>query len=176
MRALVVYESMFGNAKSIAEAIAAGLADAHCRVEVDEVSEAPRHVERTVDLLVVGGPTHTFGLPRPATRATAASEAEDGTVSQGTGVREWLDALDQPEGGTRVAAFATRTARPRFLTLIGSTSGAIERRLGQRGYARLAPHESFFVGGKQGPLVAGEAARARAWGRDLGERLHELRG
>lgn len=176
MRALVVYESMFGNAKSVAEAIAAGLADAHCLVEVDEVGRAPERVEPTVDLLVVGGPTHTFGLTRPATRASAASEAEDGVVSQGNGVREWLDVLHAPEGGTRVAAFATRAARPRLLTRIGSTSRAIERRLRQRGYAPLVPHESFFVGGKHGPLVDGEEARARAWGRDLGERLFEVRG
>lgn len=176
MRALVVYESMFGNAKHVADAIAAGLSDAHCLVVVDEVGHAPTHIDPTVDLLVVGGPTHTFGLSRPATRASAASEAADGVVSQGNGVREWLEALDAPDGGTRVAAFATRAARPRLLTRIGSTSGAIERRLRRRGYAPLAPHESFFVGDKQGPLVNGEEARARAWGRDLGERLHELRG
>jgi len=176
MRALVVYESMFGNAQRVAQAIADGLTDAHCMVEVDEVADAPDRVAATIDLLVVGGPTHTFGLTRPATRANAADAAPDAIVSRGAGVREWLQELGVSEGGTRAVAFATRAARPRFLKRIGSVSKTIERRLASRGYQPLAHHESFFVGGKQGPLEEGEEARARAWGRTLGERLHELRG
>ena len=176
MRALVVYESMFGNAQRVTKAIADGLSDAHCMVEVDEVAEAPDHVADTVDLIVVGGPTHTFGLTRPATRASAAEASPDAVVSRGNGVREWLEELAASEGGTRAVAFATRAGRPRFLKYIGSVSKTIERRLAARGYQPLAHHESFFVGGKQGPLEEGEEERARAWGRTLGERLHELRG
>jgi flavodoxin len=59
-RALVVYESMFGNTEAIAHAIAEGLSP-HLSVELVEVSAAPITL-RDVDLLVTGAPTHAFGL------------------------------------------------------------------------------------------------------------------
>ncbi len=56
-RALVVFESMFGNTEAIARAVADGLGGG---AEVD----------------VVGGPTHAFGMSRPSTRRSAAQQAE----------------------------------------------------------------------------------------------------
>ena len=67
MRALVVYESMFGNTEAVARAVADGLAEMH-DVDLREVSQAPIAVIARVDLIVVGGPTHAFSLSRPATR------------------------------------------------------------------------------------------------------------
>ena len=61
MRALVVFESMFGDTKAVADAVACGLAG-EMRVRILEVGEAPVMVDETVDVLVVGGPTHAFGL------------------------------------------------------------------------------------------------------------------
>ena len=60
MRALVVFESMFGDTETIARAVADGLSDA-IRVDIVDVATAPR-VDADVDLLVVGGPTHAFGM------------------------------------------------------------------------------------------------------------------
>jgi flavorubredoxin len=57
MKALVVYESMFGNTRQIAEAIAAGLAES-VDVAAVEVSEATAEAAEGADLLVAGGPTH----------------------------------------------------------------------------------------------------------------------
>ncbi|WP_353744571.1 flavodoxin domain-containing protein, partial [Thermocrispum sp.] len=51
MHALVVYESMYGNTKAIAEAIARGLASA-AQVDLVEVGSAPSTVD--ADVLVVG--------------------------------------------------------------------------------------------------------------------------
>ena len=56
MYALVVYESMFGNTRQIAEAVAEGLGSA-MEVRVVEVGTAPPVVGEDVALLVVGGPT-----------------------------------------------------------------------------------------------------------------------
>ena len=54
MRALVVYESMFGNTQAVAEAVADGpaLADGMDGVGLVEVGVAPAHVDDDVDLLV----------------------------------------------------------------------------------------------------------------------------
>ena len=78
MRAVVIYESMFGDAAKVARSIGAGLADVWGgqvdEVTVVEVGEAPTTIPDDVDLLVVGSPTHAFGLPRPSTRADAAAQ------------------------------------------------------------------------------------------------------
>ena len=92
MRALVVFESMFGNTEVIARAIAEGLA-ADATVEVVEVGSAPPTIPPGVDLLVVGGPTHAHGLSKPETRADSARRAGDRQISRGTGIREWLETL-----------------------------------------------------------------------------------
>ena len=166
MRALVVYESMFGNTETIARSVADGLAD-RLPVDVVPVGDAPALVGADVTLLVVGGPTHAFGLSRPATRRDAATQSEGGVVSGPSGLREWLSRLD----GSRtvpVVTFDTRVARPR---LPGSAAHAAQRRLRRMGFPTAAPPTSFWVTGTRGPLVAGEQERARRWGEELGAQV-----
>lgn len=67
MRAVVVYESMYGNTHLIADAIAAGLS-ARFEVRVVPVSEAGADVLEGADLVVVGGPTHGHGMSRAVSR------------------------------------------------------------------------------------------------------------
>ncbi|MFC7106798.1 flavodoxin family protein [Nonomuraea rubra] len=71
MDALVIYESMYGNTKKIAEAVAEGLAT-RMRAEVVEVGSAPPQIGKEIALLVVGGPTHAFSMSRASTRQPAA--------------------------------------------------------------------------------------------------------
>ena len=74
MSALVVFESIYGNTKLVAEAVAHGLSES-IEVEVLEVGSAPLHLAPEVALLVVGAPTHAFGLSRPNTRHDAVTSA-----------------------------------------------------------------------------------------------------
>jgi len=60
MRAVVVYESMFGNTRTVAEAIAEELRDA-MDVEVLRADQATDLRMHSVDLFVVGAPTHAWG-------------------------------------------------------------------------------------------------------------------
>jgi flavodoxin len=66
MRAVVVYESMYGNTHQVAEAIGAGLGGAF-EVSVVPVSKAGPAVLADADLVVVGGPTHLHAMSRAAT-------------------------------------------------------------------------------------------------------------
>jgi Flavodoxin len=162
MRALVVYESMFGNTKAIAEAVAAGVSS-QMTVDVVEVGHASPVVDQDVDLLVVGGPTHAFGMSRPRTRSSAAEQVSTGLVSTGAGLREWLEKLEcSPTTGT--AAFDTRVDKPR---LPGTASHAAEKRLRRRGCTIAARGTSFLVDGMTGPLLPGEEDRARRWGESV---------
>lgn len=164
MRALVVYESMFGCTKAIAEAVAEGLAADGVRVQLVEVGQAPVDLSG-VDLLVVGGPTHAFGMSRPATREDAARQAEPASpVSSRIGIREWLEQLPRQERTVRAATFDTRVRPPR---VPGSAARAADRRLRSRGLLIVSGAESFWVTGTKGPLHAGELDRAREWATGL---------
>jgi hypothetical protein len=88
-----------------------------------EVGAAPAVIGDDVELLVVGGPTHAFGLSRPGTRRSAAQQAEDELVSTGIGLREWLGTLPKGSPDVAVAAFDTRISKPR---LPGAAAAAAE--------------------------------------------------
>ena len=165
---LVVYESMFGNTKAIAEAIGEGLAPVGSVtvVEVGAFAATPagRAISNEVELLVVGGPIHAFGLSRPSTREEAAKKSPDGSViSDGEGLREWLGALSLPDVGAKIATFDTKVARPK---LPGSAAKAAEKQLRGLGGKPVARPRTFWVTGYTG-LVAGELDAARAWGGEL---------
>jgi hypothetical protein len=164
MDAVVVYESMFGNTRDIAHAIAEGLAT-RMSVRTFEVGGAP-HVFDGPGLLVVGGPTHAFSMSRSTTRDSAQDETDDPLISR-SGIREWLDALetsrDQP-----CATFDTKVPKPR---LPGSAAAAAAKRLRKLKYRIIMGPETFWVEGTTGPLLEGEQGRARAWGEQLAEQL-----
>jgi flavodoxin len=67
MRAVVVYESMYGNTHLVADAIGAGLSTAF-DVSIVPVSEGGPAVLADADLVVVGGPTHLHAMSRAAAR------------------------------------------------------------------------------------------------------------
>ncbi|MGY1607826.1 MULTISPECIES: flavodoxin family protein [unclassified Geodermatophilus] len=165
-RALVVYESLFGDARTIAQAIAAGLSES---VPADAVAaaEAPAEIGPDVALLVVGGPNHAFGMPRPSTRGSAVSDHGAVVPDTATGLREWLEAVRAPAGGVRAAAFDTRLDGHKVITRMDHASRTEEKLLGRLGAEVVAPAEHFSVAGTTGPLVEGEEERARGWGRSL---------
>jgi flavodoxin len=165
MNALVVYESVYGNTRRIAEAIAQGLGDA---VAVP-VHDAAERVDEA-DLIVVGGPTHMHGLATTRSRHLAAEAVrEDGEVdvdphaTDDPGLRAWLRDL-QPRPGAHAAAFDTRLDRSPWVT--GVASRGIAKRLRKRGYEVLSG-ESFLVEDSEGPLAEGELDRAHKWGEEL---------
>jgi hypothetical protein len=171
VRALVVYESMFGNTRTVAEEIGAGLRTAY-DVEVVAVGDLEVAQVDSADLVVVGAPTHAWGLSRPNTRRAAEQQTgESGPGlhlepgATGPGIREWLAAL--PPTARQVAAFDTRISAPRFLT--GHASTRIARALRRTGGRLVAPPESFLVT-RQNRLVDGERERARRWATDLATR------
>jgi hypothetical protein len=167
MKAMVVYESMYGNTHVVADAIADGLRSTGEAVAVG-VHDARRALLEGVDLVVVGGPTHAHGMSRRSTRraaADAASRAEgDLTLDvDAEGLRAWFETLGTITAGA--AAFGTRIDAPAALT--GRASKGIARRLSSHGFVLMAEPESFLVA-KDSRLEPRERERARAWGRRLG--------
>lgn len=168
MTALVVYESMYGSTQAVAEAIGHGLAPAGPVrvVEVGVLAATPggRTLTTDIDILVVGAPTHTFGLSRPGTRQDAARDASASTVSTELGVREWLEAVKMPLGGVRYAAFDTKVLKSR---LPGSAGRSADKKLSQMGARAVAEPRTFWVEGKSDGLMSGELENAKGWGAGL---------
>jgi hypothetical protein len=174
MRALVVYESMYGNTRAIAESIAMGLR-AIGEVTIRPAADVVGADLDGWDVLVLGGPTHAHGMSRPRTREAAVNAPESyGTGltvepnASGSGIRELLDGIERVDG--QATAFDTRMRAPAWLT--GRAAKGIARHLRRRGASMLAPPESFLVN-KRGRLVNGEQERALAWGAHLATALRD---
>jgi hypothetical protein len=132
-----------------------------------EVGHGPTVFSGDVELVVVGGPTHAFGLSR-GTRQSAAEQAEGGLVSTEMGLREWLGTLQKGSSRIAVTTFDTRFSKPR---LPGSAAAAAEKRLRRLGFRLLARPESFYVEGTTGPLVVASWSGANRWGKELAVRF-----
>lgn len=155
MKALIIYDSMFGNTEQVAQVMAAALADT-AEVAARRVGDVQPAELTGLDLLIVGSPTQGF-QPLPA-------------------IKKLLDRIP-PQGlkGVKVAAFDTRIAVEdvgnRFLTfmvnLFGYAAKPIANRLQKKAGALIAPPEGFIVNGKEGPLKEGERERAAAWAKQL---------
>lgn len=167
MTVLIVAESYFGNTRTVAQAIASGLArllgpDAVTIVRPDE---APCELHSDIGLLLVGAPTHDFSLPKEQTRGQAAKKGA--TVHNDIGVQEWIGRVT-PRAKLRVVTFDT-SIEMRFS--LGSASKAAYKALKKRGFRMAERGESFRVAGTAGPLVGDEEARAEAWGARLAASL-----
>lgn len=167
MRALVVFESMFGNGRAIATAIGAGLAT-DTSVRVVAVDDAPTVLPPDIDLLVVGGPNHRFGMTTDDSRREAAAQAAVPADATRRGLRSWLGSLDARQSSAVAAVYDTRLASPRFLDRVDHASRSIERTLRRTGVRLVVPAEHFYVAAMAGPLVDGELDRAHQWGATLG--------
>lgn len=164
MRSVVVYESMFGNTRRVAEAIAEGLRQSG-DVDLLRVTEATETTFDTADLIVVGGPTHVHGLSGPLTRQEAVRQAEQpdsglALEPQTTekGVREWLDSAG--ELPALYAAFDTRSDAFKWLT--GSAATQISKHLKHRDRVEVIEEGSFLAPDNE--IDPAEVDRAREWG------------
>ena len=164
MKALVVFESMFGNTKDVATAVEHGLSGT-MDVQLVRVDSSVKLAD-DIDLVVVGGPTHAFSMTRPQTRADAVKKGAQNDAAA-SGIREWLAALPVGQPSMRVATFDTRVEKVRHLP--GSAAHKAAKVAGRLGYGAATSPESFYVRDTTGPLLAGEVERAHAWGERLGQ-------
>lgn len=155
MKALIVYDSMFGNTEKAAQAMAGALGE-QAEVTAHRIGDVMPEALAGVDLLIVGSPTQGF-QPTPA-------------------IKKWLDSLPaRGLNGVKVAAFDTRMTvedvNARIFTFLvkffGYAAQPIANRLQKKGGELVAPPEGFLVNGKEGPLKEGERERAAAWASSL---------
>ena len=146
MKALIIYDSLYGNTEKIARAIGGAITG---EVKVVLPGEANPSELEGIDLLIVGAPTQA-GRPTPA----------------------MLDFLNKIPGsvikGISVAAFDTRVSA-KWVGIFGYAAGKIAKKLKSKGGNLILNPEPFFVSGKEGPLKEGELERAAAWAKGIAE-------
>jgi flavodoxin len=159
MKAVVVYESLWGNTAAIARAIAEGIGpDARAL----STKEATGEAIAGADLIVAGSPLLGFSLPTEDMRENIRKTPGNGPapdLSSPT-MRSWLATVPKKAG--RSATFETR-----IWWSPGSAAKTIGKALEAAGYAAAAKPERFIVTGRYGPLKDGELERARLWGVEL---------
>jgi flavorubredoxin len=148
MRAIVLYDTMFGNTEKIAISIAKGLQ----RAGVDSESIAIRAVSPDrlsgYDLLVVGAPTQYFTASKP--------------------MKEFLGKLEKLDlKGKAAFAFDTKLGS----RLSGSAAKFIEKKLEEIGLEILKPRSSAIVVGCE---TGGKKERQDTGGVVLKEGMEEL--
>ena len=144
MKALIVYDSTYGNTEKIAKAIGAALTGEVKVLRAGEVNPAELNA---FDLLVIGSPPYG-GRPMPS-------------------VAELLNKI--PESaikGKNIAAFDTRIPT-KLAKIFGYAADRIAKNLKEKGGNLVVPGEGFFVNGKEGPLKECELERAASWAKGL---------
>jgi hypothetical protein len=190
----VVYESLFGNTRKVAQAISDGVRGAYpdAHVECVAVGRASAELISSTDLLIVGGPTHLCRVTTDFSRKRHISRAKKAEAkgepphelepdAEGPGLREWFYLMWQAKGWSHAAAFDTR----RGAALVGAGSGIARKlcghgyelvrgpglgdgpQLGGHGHELVMNPAGFILDSAFGPLRAGEIERAREWGAQL---------
>ncbi len=160
VKAVVVYESHWGNTARVAQAIADGIGPETLVLATDEADMA---AVSGADLLIAGAPVLGFGLPTDRMEAAVADSGRKAVTPPDTShpsLRSWLS--DLPRGHGQGAAFETR-----LRWSPGGATGAIEQSLERAGYRTTGNPGRFIVTGRYGPLRRGELDRARHWGETL---------
>jgi flavodoxin I len=159
MKALVVYDSAFGNTEKIARAIGDAL-KSKMDVEVCRVSDTKQEELTGLNLLIVGSPTQAF-------RATSATN------------RFLKDIPSEGLRGIKVAAFDTRIATSdiksrvlRFLVnLFGYAAEPVSKKLSKKAGEVVIVPAGFLVADTEGPLKEGQLERAVTWAKRIIETM-----
>ena len=156
LKALVLYDSQFGNTERIAWTIRDALsAKAETRL-VRASNVAPRDLS-AVDLLVVGSPTQRFHATEPIDHLLK------GVSLRGVRAAAFDTRFDMQEVDSRALRLAVKVAGDEAAYAAPRISTALEK----VGAAIVAPPEGFIVTGTEGPLRDGELQRAGEWAKGI---------
>lgn len=156
MKTIVIFDSIYGNTKAIAESIAQGIVG---DVRILNVKDADISELNNLDLLIVGSPTHG-GRPSKDTKV-------------------FLDSIPKNAlKNIRVAAFDTGISQEgkgffmrTIINIFNYAAKPISRNLEKKGGIVIAEPDGFIVEGREGPLKPGELERATRWAREISQKL-----
>ena len=153
MKTLIIYDSLHGTTKEIAEAIYNGIAQPDTKIL--PVEKAITDDLKDIKLLIVGSPTHG-GTAKPTLLDFLKRIQKDSLV------------------GIKIATFDTRFLEKKqkvalrlLMKAIGYAAPKIAKILESKGGELIVKPEGFFVKKAEGPLLNGEIQRAKEWGKGV---------
>ena len=155
MKALVVYDSVFGNTEKVAQAIGAALGALE-EVAVVRIGDASLGRLAGVDVLVVGSPTRAF---RPMPTVSDLIKGLPAGALQGVRTAAFDTRLSPQDVNSAILGF--------FVRLFGWAAEKLDKALVGKGGSQAAAPEGFYVVASEGPLRDGELERAGAWARQI---------
>jgi flavodoxin I len=159
MKALIIYDSFFGNTEKIAKAIGSTISG-QMDVEVCKVSDIKLEQLKGLFLLIVGSPTRAF-RPSPAITKFLNS------IAAGS-----LSGVKAASFDTRISISDTNSRFLRFMAnLFGYAAKPISEKLGKKGAQIVIAPEGFLVKDTKGPLKDGEIERVAEWARQIISKL-----
>lgn len=144
MKALVVYDSTYGNTAEIGESIGEALGT---ETKVIKATSASTADLEGVQLFIAGSPTYGGRPTKPMQRFIK-------------------DLPKDTLKGITIASFDTR-ATSGWVKIFGFAGNRIEKSLKSLGGVPVTKPEGFFVSGTKGPLVANERQRAGKWAKKI---------
>jgi len=146
-RALVVYDTRYGNTEKIAKALAGGIEN-HCDVECINVKDVDPAKTASYGLIALGAPTEAWSARKE--------------------MKEYLSKLEGVQGLSGKLGFAFDTRADSRLS--GSAAKYIEERMVKLGMKMVLPRESAFIKGSKEntTLKEGEESRFDNIGDELG--------
>lgn len=149
MSKLVVYDSVFGNTKKIAQTIADALGDGVTLTHVEEAA-----LDETYDLIVVGSPTRAFQPTKP--------------------IKDFVKRLKKDQVA-QLAFFDTRIdietvdskMLKRMVKWFGYSNDTLEKIAAKKGIACHPDSGAFYVLDSEGPLADDAIQDATTWAQSI---------
>ena len=152
-KAIVIYESKYGNTKRVAETIIAGINEIE---RIEAVLKEPKHAEPTevfdYDVILIGSPNHIGGPTR--------------------GIKKFIDKLGKTGLEGKLGAV--------FDTYMGGDFNKAVRKMEKRinekipGLKLITSGLSIKVGGFKGPIVEGELPKCKEFGNKIAKQMKNL--
>ena len=144
MKALIIYDSVYGNTEKLAKAIGEAIAGDVKMIRIGEV--IPSQLD-SIELLIVGSPTQGGRPTKP--------------------LQEFLNGIaDDSLKNMQIAVFDTRISS-KWVGIFGYASNRIGEMLKKKCGNLLVPPEGFMVVNTKGPLKEGELERATNWAEEI---------
>ena len=146
-KAIVIYESKWGNTKKVADAIIEGMAG--LEVIQKEIKEVTPQEAAGYDVIILGSPNHMGG--------------------QVGSIKKFIDELGKLNvKGKYAAVFDTY-----MMMDVSKAVNKMEKQIADKvpGLKLAAPGLSVKVGGMKGPIVEGELPRAKEFGEKIAKAI-----
>ncbi len=145
MKALVVYDSNYGNTKLVAEEVAENLGN-HVRTIAVRDFEVKDMVG--IELLVLGSPINGWRATDKTMKALEKFKEHD------------FDGIKFTTFDTRIKMFIHGDAKDKLAEVIADKGGQL-----------IAEPREFYVTGREGPLFEGELKSAADWAKEINSKF-----